>query len=811
MTAGNNPHNGRDSKLMSVLAARRHALVGRGKGRHTTPLVQEQDNSTQEQLSQRSECEKNCTSNFTTRATAGCMRKCAVQYKVIINPTSNISSRHPVTDNRVTNSLGDELLDTEESQTNGLYYVSPNTRNRYAPSVLETKDPNNTLNYRNSYKHNVIDNDVRQSSTEKIYLKLLRTTMDARQKRVDPSRHLRQRIPATTPGTERSVEDSDLAPYIFFGQKLTSLKVNDSKNFVTPVVSSSTRSSTKSSNDENIVAKSVGSIERNKFRRFNPQTRNIVALSRKYGGVIPKALIDGSSSTTTHSPVSIISDEGIKDKTDEVSELSASISKDLEEELLNKTFVPIEHQSVIKKDKVEFEALKGVIPVENKEIENLTKIPKIPGITKNETKSMEAENTIKTSETVLLITERSITTSTITSPTITPEVVSSTEVSSIFTPENTSAASQLNRAEQNTTLAVSTLKPDLTTSAVTASTVTPQKEFTTPKLNYTIHHPDETRNIIFFIPRTDLLPENKNESKPDQNETTTVISDAPKTFTRTTVSSSVRSTVNSNNLTNSRPTAVQIAEVEPMTPPPSTTLVPFLTTSVLPSPPSPNTTYFNLSSIFPNFSGVNSNIPALPDLTLILSPSSSSQSTKKPPILSDGVLLSQNNDVTIEMHRMNMATYVLAGLGMFPIVLIAIFVVRSFLFRRETKNDNGLDNYHPDNHKPISPVVKLEDSCQSSCYGEDSIMTEQTFNRNQLKFKSLLGEGNFGQVWKAEADDLAGHIGTTRIVAVKTERCGNTHGGLRDEAEIMKKLGSHPNVVTLLGACTEKGNYMEYK
>jgi serine/threonine protein kinase len=41
---------------------------------------------------------------------------------------------------------------------------------------------------------------------------------------------------------------------------------------------------------------------------------------------------------------------------------------------------------------------------------------------------------------------------------------------------------------------------------------------------------------------------------------------------------------------------------------------------------------------------------------------------------------------------------------------------------------------------------------------------------------------------------------------VKTERVDNGQGGLKAEAEIMKKLGSHPNVVTLLGACTEQGN-----
>lgn len=142
------------------------------------------------------------------------------------------------------------------------------------------------------------------------------------------------------------------------------------------------------------------------------------------------------------------------------------------------------------------------------------------------------------------------------------------------------------------------------------------------------------------------------------------------------------------------------------------------------------------------------------------------------------------------------------------------------MFRRPPKTDAELERYMTENQKKISPVVKFDAPKQQqqqvqqqqqqqqqaqSIYSEGSIMTEESFNRNLLKFKSLLGEGNFGQVWKAEADDLLGHMGTTRIVAVKTERCGMVNGGLQDEAAIMRKLGSHANVVTLLGACTVKG------
>lgn len=57
---------------------------------------------------------------------------------------------------------------------------------------------------------------------------------------------------------------------------------------------------------------------------------------------------------------------------------------------------------------------------------------------------------------------------------------------------------------------------------------------------------------------------------------------------------------------------------------------------------------------------------------------------------------------------------------------------------------------------------------------------------------------------------MAGHEGLTRLVAVKTVKEGATekeHAELIKELEIMQQIGSHPNIVTLLGCCTEQGLY----
>ncbi|XP_037797711.1 tyrosine kinase receptor Cad96Ca-like [Penaeus monodon] len=79
------------------------------------------------------------------------------------------------------------------------------------------------------------------------------------------------------------------------------------------------------------------------------------------------------------------------------------------------------------------------------------------------------------------------------------------------------------------------------------------------------------------------------------------------------------------------------------------------------------------------------------------------------------------------------------------------------------------------------------------------------FPRHRLKVMDILGEGCFGQVWKCEAIDLQGK--GTMLVAVKTlkESAGDRERqDLVQELKVLKSLGSHLNVVSLLGCCTEK-------
>jgi serine/threonine protein kinase len=185
----------------------------------------------------------------------------------------------------------------------------------------------------------------------------------------------------------------------------------------------------------------------------------------------------------------------------------------------------------------------------------------------------------------------------------------------------------------------------------------------------------------------------------------------------------------------------------------------------------------------------------------------------------------------------SVVVYVLSALGIVPVAIGIGFVARYCVQRRRKllddtdaysdissrKGGRSAGHTGSDIGSPVSGTKLPRVQTHLNWDHEKTLPavvpvpnTRWEFPRSKLRLQTVLGQGNFGQVLKAEADDISGHEGTTRLVAVKTVKEGASSREKEDllrELEIMQQLGSHANVVTLLGCCTEKEPYlliMEY-
>ncbi|XP_059614456.1 uncharacterized protein LOC132260401 isoform X2 [Phlebotomus argentipes] len=762
----------RDNKLMSVLAARRSALA-RDRGRHVTS----RQVSTLSNEPVR-ECERNCTRSFTVQPSPECMRRCAsLRGAAVRRPASSREEENISESNTIVNGR-DELLQTEES-AHGMTIIHTSRELESFRNVSKSGS-NNSLDIELKAAANSSKKDVATPT------KPTRSYVDIRSKRLEAAKQ-RQKT-----STDKSVEEGDLIPYFFFGQKITATKITETKNQVITTkrspyfASGSTKQSLKAKDDEDeimeVSAPKTSTTEKSKFwqhsRLYYP-TRNIVAFNRR--GLNMSGFGSPKPNTST----------------------DASTSRDLVDAPLDVIHIPENNSSAKLVTLRSTDAAPTPYDIE-KAHPNLhgiilevppSSLPALDIHSLNPPSSAFSDKDIN-----LVIFTKQKPPDSNPSPSEVAPVINGSEILTInhdLAPEPTTEAAEIPKtsAEEETP---STSQIVTTTTVSTTPSTTSSTSTTTPVSTTTTPNPpsltppesaeeDTNTRAYSIVPGIKAIFPNISTaaSLPPDNEESIrlpIASSTSKSVSKTTFSTSVRSTsvpTTSSSTPStteedvSTPLASSQASEDSTTPKTINISDPILPAS------------FNISSIFPTF----------PPMSV---PKGNVSATKKSPTSLDGVLLRRNGDVTIEMHRMNMAAYVLAGLGMFPIAIIIVYVVRTVIFKREAKQSSDLERYMNDG-QPISPVVKMEDSS-----GEESIMTERDFNRNNLRFKSLLGEGNFGQVWKAEADDLAGHLGTTRIVAVKTERTENGCGGLKMEADIMRKLGSHPNVVTLLGACIDQ-------
>lgn len=650
--------------------------------------------------------------------------------------------------NLVVQANGDEFLDTEES-VHGLYFADPSNSSNVT-SNKQTKESSNLIssnNVKKEIKERIIGDIVSStttssSSTAKINRRNKYTRTSSSP---DTTRVFRGRV-KFSPSSLRTLEENDADPYLYIGQKLagTTSRVPDARRQQHARKTPPYQSTTPSRSKEEELEIMEVSVAKQSSTEKNKfwKTRNIVAINNYMRRLNPHIGINGGGSSIATKPSL---------KIENTTKLTT-----VRYETIHYT-KPSTSISAVNNLAEGVEDVKTVVPRSTV----TTASPEIKMIYHNRPSGVGLIINVPDDATPIFYNDhRNYEQS--------DGEIESTDNAEITTDSPTTEIDRklpdINRLFENITTTVAYPATKLH-STVSSSTSTSFVKSTISASTEPVIPVKTTKRVYTTIPRRKM--------------STTIFPDYNKTTISTFLSniSSRRNKLNSTTATTT------------------------------------TTAYFESSTI-PYKIFINVSKTAAPnDFEVVAPPSVTAESVTssiQPNIFYQGVSTTnktpQNGDVLVEMHNMNTATYVMAGLGLLPLVVILIYVVRQYLYRHEHK-DGDLENYGND-IQPISPVVTLDQSDDGgSIDGEESIISETDFNRNNLRFKSLLGEGNFGQVWKAEADNLTGHIGTTRIVAVKTERVNNGQGGLKAECEIMRKLGSHSNVVTLLGACVEQGRH----
>ncbi|KAI9587879.1 hypothetical protein GQX74_003725 [Glossina fuscipes] len=803
------PHNSaqeRERRLMNVLAARRSALHRTGVRSRvitTSRTATAVETTSRTPTDPRSVCIRNCTKNFTRRTTASCMRQCA-NFSRVGNSTFAISNT-----SMKTLKLSSPNNQQNEKDTNEILFTDESSHG----VLVIAKEQNDTLNH--------IPDEKKSGSGIKSRGNRRKSTMNAV-------------TLATT-----SIEDDEIQPYLYFGQKLPPLKPNALT--ITSVSDEHPKllevsvakelpqlPTTVTTTPVNVPSTSTLSAVERSRARFKYNMRGAVSFNRRYNTIARTPTAESRPNnasnlkeTIRHTTPTVFSNvtlEPITMKNENTTKTTAAPTTAKTTTGINKLLRPSSTPLIITVLGDEelitvppftsnnlYEAKISTLPLTaGFNISNASPTSTIPSVTMS-----RAASTITTSTAASIPAATAATTAT----TAVTRALTTATTTTITTksPQHTTASTVSN------TIADSTLstQPLFGSSPTTkkASIIEEDTELLRalgPSLTESINTDDKT-NLIIFVNRTSgvYIPLSSTSTTFKSQEAMAfdaITTDSSPTVLRTTILTSVRSTVN-----------------------------PRTEEQFIKSTENP------INHFYRPFGMVN-NVATVTESWITSTPQEVTGEISSTVVTND-------QEISAEMQRMNIVTMVLAGIGIIPLIAVILYLVRNYILKRPLKDDEDFDVCITD-QQPISPVKRLDSKyhinddknedevdhrklpqrqhsqvhklpsrdnknhnpnmIHQRHYNDDksSITSDQEFDRSNIRLKSLLGEGNFGQVWKAEADDLSGHFGATRIVAVKTIRACSTQVSLKDEANIMRKLGSHPNVVTLLGACVETEPHM---
>ncbi|XP_051523231.1 tyrosine-protein kinase receptor Tie-2 [Myxocyprinus asiaticus] len=151
----------------------------------------------------------------------------------------------------------------------------------------------------------------------------------------------------------------------------------------------------------------------------------------------------------------------------------------------------------------------------------------------------------------------------------------------------------------------------------------------------------------------------------------------------------------------------------------------------------------------------------------------------------------------------NMLFYaILCSAGMTCITILLAFCIvlqlkRATYQRRIEQAFHNITREEPAVHfSSLNTQKEQQNSSQSVAY--------PTLQWSDIKFQDVIGEGNFGQVLKAriKKDGLRMDAAIKRM---KEYASKDDHRDFAGELEVLCKLGHHPNIINLLGACEHRG------
>lgn len=153
----------------------------------------------------------------------------------------------------------------------------------------------------------------------------------------------------------------------------------------------------------------------------------------------------------------------------------------------------------------------------------------------------------------------------------------------------------------------------------------------------------------------------------------------------------------------------------------------------------------------------------------------------------------------------NMLFYAILGsAGMTCITILLAFCIvlqlrRATYQRRMMQAFNNIVR-----EEPVAQFSSGSLNMQKKTQNASQSVAYPTLEWSDIKFQDVIGEGNFGQVLKARIKKNGLRMDAA-IKRMKEYASKDDHRDFAGELEVLCKLGHHPNIINLLGACEHRG------